>query len=75
VLLTVVFATGAYIVVTYILLAYWGAAVGLPWAPKSWAFPVAGVLLTAGGLLWLYSRFARGTRKRMDSYASDSKDI
>ena len=75
VLLTVVCAVAAYIAVMYIALEYGGAAVGLPWAPPSWAFPAVGILLVAGGLLFFVPRVFHGVRKRPHSSVDDSKGI
>jgi len=75
VLLTVVCAVAAYIAVMYIALEYGGAAVGLPWAPPSWAFPAVGILLVAGGLLFFVPRVFHGARKRPHSSVDDSKGI
>jgi ABC-type amino acid transport system permease subunit len=61
-LLTLLFAIGGYIVFEYILLSYFGEAVGLPWTVESWTFPVAGVLLGAGAVLYL-AVFRRGKRR------------
>ena len=63
-LLTVVFAVAAYIAVTFIALEYGGTAVGLPWAPPSWAFPAVGLLLVAGGPLIVIPRAFHRARKR-----------
>jgi cation transport ATPase len=71
----VVFAVAAYVAVMFIALEYAGAAVGLPWAPPSWAFPVVGILLVAGGLLLLVPRIFHGARKRTHSSVDDSKGI
>jgi hypothetical protein len=74
-LLTVVFAVAARIAVMFIALEYGGAAVGLPWAPPSWAFPAVGVLLVAGGLLLVIPRAFHGARKRFDGWLEPSRRI
>ncbi len=64
VILTLLLVIGGYIAFEYIVLEYWGARIGLPWAPERWAFPAAGVLLAAAGLLYLgfFRRTARSTQ-------------
>lgn len=74
-LLTVVFAVAAYIAVMFIALEYGGAAVGLPWAPPSWAFPAVGILLVAGSVLLFVPRVFHGARKRTHPSGDDSKGI
>jgi hypothetical protein len=72
VLVALLFVIGSYTVFQFIVLAYLGAAVGMPWRPERSALPVAGVLLAAAGLI--YSRFLRsahkaivpGTRRKAD---------
>lgn len=73
VILTLLLVIGGYITFEYIVLEYWGAKVGLPWAPERWAFSAAGVLLAAAGLLYLgfFRRAARGTH----SSDSDPKSL
>ena len=46
-LLAILAGAGIYIFWTYVVLHYWGIAVGLPWAQydESWAIPAAGVVL------------------------------
>lgn len=57
VLLTLLFTIGGYIAFEYIVLGYWGVAVGLPWMPERWAFVWSGILLgTAVLLLFIRSR-------------------
>lgn len=68
VLLLLLVVIGSYIAFEYIVLEYWGARVGLPWAPERWAFITAGVLLTAAGLL--YALFFRRPRKDKHSPTS-----
>ena len=74
VLLTLLFATGGYIAFEYIVLGYWGVAVGLPWMPERWAFVWSAVLLGAGVLLLLSTRSFRRIRKDTDSPASHPKE-
>lgn len=68
VLLTLLFVIGSYIGFEYIVMGYWGRAAGLPWAPERWAYPAAGILLAAGGLLYA-ARFFPRMRKDMRSSA------
>ena len=74
-LLTVVFAIAGYIAVMFIALEYGGAAVGLPWAPPSWAFPAVGILLVVGGLLLFIPRVFRSARAQDHSYGNDPTRI
>jgi len=63
VLLMLLFAVGGYIAFEYVLLGYWGVAVGLPWRPERWAFVWSGVLLGTGVLLLLFRRSFLRSRK------------
>ncbi len=74
VLLMLLFAIGGYIAFEYILLGYWGAAVGLPWMPPRWAFVWSGVLLGSGVLLLLFTRLFRLTREDTRSSVGDSEE-
>lgn len=71
IVLTLLFAVGGYIAFEYIVMEYWGAAVGLPWAPERWAVVSSGALLAAGGLF--YALFFRRTCRDGHSPASNSK--
>lgn len=71
-MLTLLIATACFIAFEYIVLEYWGGVIGLPWAPQSWAFPVAGILLGAGVLLLLIASFLRRSRNPMASSANAS---
>ena len=59
--LALLFAVGGYLALWY-LLAYWGAAVGLPWRPERWELISSGALLGTAVLLLLglLLRHARG---------------
>ena len=48
-LLAILAGTGVYTLWTYVILHYWGIAVGLPWAQydESWAVPTSAVFLAA----------------------------
>jgi hypothetical protein len=63
-LLVVIFFVGFYIAWNYIVLQYWGIAVGLPWAQydESWAFPAAAAVLGVAVALYfvLTRRAPRG---------------
>ena len=59
VLLTLLFAIGGYLAFEYVLLGYWGRAVGLPWVPEHWAMVWSGILLGAGVLVLLATRWIR----------------
>ncbi len=72
VLLTLLFAIGAYIAFEYIVLGYWGAAVGLPWTPPRWAYVWSGVLLGCGLLLLLLTRSFRRAHNDPRSSVGDS---
>ncbi len=63
ILLTLLLAVGGYIAFEYIVLGYWGVAVGLPWMPERWAFVSSGVLLGTGVLLLLFTRSFRRAHK------------
>ncbi len=61
-LLVLVFFVGFYIAWNYIVLQYWGIAVGLPWAQydERWAIPgAAAVLAIATALYFVLSRRGR----------------
>jgi hypothetical protein len=62
-LLVFIFFVGFYIAWNYIVLQYWGIAVGLPWAQydESWAFPAAAAVL--GAAIALYFILTRRTRR------------
>ena len=59
--LALLFAVGGYLALWY-LLAYWGAAVRLPWRPERWELMSSGALLGTAVLLLLglLLRLARG---------------
>ena len=61
VFLALLFAVGGYLALWY-LLAYWGAAVGLPWRPQRWELLSSGVLLGGAVLLLLGGSLLRRTR-------------
>lgn len=62
-LLVLIFAIGGYIAWNYIVVQYWGIAVGLPWAQydESWAIPAAAAVL--GAAVILYFVLARRARR------------
>jgi hypothetical protein len=60
VLLTLLFAIGGYLAFEYVLLGYWGRAVGLPWVPEHWAMLWSGILLAVGVLVLMATRWIRG---------------
>jgi RsiW-degrading membrane proteinase PrsW (M82 family) len=60
VLLSVLFGTAGYITLNYIVLAYLGAAAGLPWDIEHWAVPTAVALfVVGGGLYWVVTQYPR----------------
>ena len=59
VLLALLFAIGGYLAFEYVLLGYWGRVVGLPWVPEHWAMVWSGILLGAGVLVLLATRWIR----------------
>ncbi len=71
VLLALLFAIGGYLAFEYVLLGYWGGAVGLPWAPEHWAMVWSGILLGAGLLVLLATR--RLIRRHNDTPAAAGK--
>ncbi len=74
VLLTLLFAIGAYIFFEYIALGYWGTAVGLPWEPGHWAFVWSGIVLGTGVLVLLLTRlFLRRQRNANGSINESMK--
>ena len=75
VLLTLLFGIGGYIAFEYIVMEYWGRAVGLPWAPERWAFVWSAILLGAGVLLWSATRWFRRASKDASPVAGDSPEI
>lgn len=70
-LLVLIFAVGGYIAWNYIVVQYWGIAVGLPWAQydESWAIPAAAVVLGAAVILY----FALTRRARRERAAAGSQ--
>jgi len=62
-LLVLIFFVGFYIAWNYIVVQYWGIAVGLPWAQydESWAIPAASVVL--GFAIALYFVLTRRARR------------
>ena len=57
--LVLTIATTVYLLWTYVVVHYWGIAVGLPWAQygESWAIPAALVVLAiGGGAVWRLNR-------------------
>ncbi len=54
-LVVLTFSVGAYIFWTYVVVQYWGIAVGLPWAQydESWAIPASAGVLGAAVVLYL----------------------
>ena len=77
VLLTLLFAIGGYIAFEYILLSYWGGAVGLPWVAEQWAFVWSGILLSAGvlvlGLERVFRARALGKERNRKGHEEDAK--
>jgi hypothetical protein len=64
-LLVLIFFVGFYIAWNYIVLQYWGIAVGLPWAQydESWAIPAAAAVLGIAVVLYfVLTRRARPSR-------------
>ena len=74
VLLALLFGIGSYIAFEYIALGYWGVAVGLPWAPERWQFVWSGILLGAGVLVWLVTRWFLRASKEVPPAAGDSPE-
>jgi hypothetical protein len=58
VLLTLAGATAMYTFWTYVVLHYWGIAVGLPWAQwdESWAIPLSAALFALTAVLFVVLR-------------------
>ena len=69
--LALLFAVGGYMALWY-LLGYLGAAVGLPWRPRSWELLSSGVLLSAAFLLQLTGRLLHRTRGQADKQEEHS---
>lgn len=72
-LLSLLAATGVYVLWNYVVLHYWGIAAGLPWAQwdESWAIPLSAVLIGAA-VLW--SLLLRGrARAGRDRHAVSSR--
>jgi hypothetical protein len=59
-LIALFFATGGYLLVNGVILAYWGAAVGLPWELERSATPVSAALLAVAAILLIRSLRPRG---------------
>lgn len=58
-ILVLIVATTVYLLWTYVVVHYWGIAVGLPWAQDNelWAIPAAVIVLGIGGIaVWLLHR-------------------
>ena len=57
-LLALLAGSGVYILWTYVVVHYWGIAVGLPWAQwdESWAIPASAAVLAAAVLLTVLTR-------------------
>lgn len=65
-LVVLIAAIGMYMFWTYLVVHYWGIAVGLPWAQydESWALPASAVVLAAAVILYfLLFRSPRQTAK------------
>lgn len=69
--LALLFAVGGYLALWY-LLAYWGAAVGLPWRPERWELMSSGALLGTAVLL-LLGLMLRRARRQSDPRVVDSR--
>ena len=71
-LLVLVTAVGVYLFWTYIVLHYWGIAVGLPWAQydETWAFPASAAVLGSAALLAYLQRRSQRTPVPSDGEAS-----
>jgi hypothetical protein len=75
VLLALLFAIGGYLGFEYVLLGYWGRAVGLPWVPEHWAMVWSGILLGVGVVVLLATRWFRGARSSSGGGRSPEKSV
>ena len=76
-LVVLTFSVGAYIFWTYVVVQYWGIAVGLPWAQydESWAIPASAGVLGAALVLYLllFRRKDGKAERRGDIFEPSSK--
>ena len=76
-LVVLTFSVGIYIFWTYVVVQYWGIAVGLPWAQydESWAIPASAGVLGAAVVLYLilFRRKRDQADRRDDTLEPSSK--
>ena len=67
--LALILGIGIYIFWTYIILHYWGIAVGLPWSgyDESWATPAAILAFSSALLVYMARRFSARRREAVRS--------